>query len=214
MTHARPARFIYRSTETRVGREKPPDICEQALALIAGQTLPKRTVAALARMVPARQVAAVRIMVAVDNLSGDFARGLLAATVCSDRADDARGRQSHADSAARLARMEQGLLRLQRHCAELRSHYDDDLVYLALAATFVRKWVRNEVVASWLHLHHPKFAVVLVRLGEASDFAKVPGRHMRLPYSPRAGSIESRKSKRGGRPSADIRNRSKPPSTN
>ncbi|WP_408334405.1 plasmid partitioning protein RepB C-terminal domain-containing protein [Paraburkholderia agricolaris] len=201
MTHARPARFIHRSTEARVGGEKPPDICEQAFALIGEQTLPKRTVAALARMVPARQVSATRTMLAVDNLSGDFARALLAATPCGGRADDARGRQSHADCAGRLARTEQGLLQMQRDCAELRSHYNDDLIYLALAASFIRKWMRNEVVASWLHLHHPKFAIVLDALVTAADVAIEPGRPMKLPYSPTsnpAGSRKSSLSKRSG----------------
>lgn len=205
MTHARPARFIRRSTDAQANGELPPDICEQALALVAGQTLPKRTASALARMVPARQISATRTMLAVDNLTGDFARALLAATPAAGRADDARGRQSHAECAARLANMEQELLQMQRDCLELRSHYDDDLMYLALAASFVRKWMRDEVVASWLHAHHAKYAIVLDALVTASDIAIEPKRPMKLPYSPVTNTGGSRKESRGRLPASGIR---------
>lgn len=205
MTQARPARFIRRSNAARAGCERPPEICEEAFALVAGQTLPKRTVAALARMTPGRQVATAQTMVAVDNLSGDFARALLAATPSNERSDDARGRQSHPDCAGRLARMERGLVQMQFEAAELRSHYDDDLFHLALAASHVRGWMRNEVVTTWLYSHHPEFAVVLDRLVKAADFAIEPGRPMRLPYSPAASPSVSRKRKSGKRPAAGIR---------
>ncbi|WP_408505962.1 plasmid partitioning protein RepB C-terminal domain-containing protein [Paraburkholderia sediminicola] len=195
MTRARPARFIRRSSEARARCERPPEICEKAFALVVGQMLPKRTVAALARMAPARQVAVVRIMVAVDNLSGDFARALLAATSASERTDDARGRQSHRDCAGRLARMERGLVQMQREAADLRSHYDDDLVHLAVAASFVRGWMRNEEVTTWLFSHHAKFAVVLETLAKATDFAIEPARPMKLPYLPAACPAKSRKTK-------------------
>ncbi|WP_367117591.1 plasmid partitioning protein RepB C-terminal domain-containing protein [Paraburkholderia phenazinium] len=201
MTKARPARFIRRS-KAPPGCERPPEICAEAFALFVGETLPKRTVAALARMVPARQVTSARTMVAVDNLSGNFARALLAATPSSKRGDDARGRQSHPDSARRLARMEQGLIQMQLEAAELRSHYDDDLFHLALAACYVRGWMRNEVVTTWLHSRHPESAAVLDRLAKAADFAIEPRRPMKLPYSPAASPAAPHKNKSGRRPTA------------
>lgn len=204
MTQARPAIFIRRSNAAQAGCERPSEICAEAFALVVGQALPKRTVAALARMAPARQVATARTMVAVDNLSGDFARALLAATPPNERVDDARGRQSHPDFAGRLARMEQGLVQMQLEAAELRSHYDDNLFHLALAASYVRGWMRSEVVTTWLSSHRPKFAIVLDRLAKAADFAIEPGRPMRLPYSPAAGPTISRKGKSGRRPPVGI----------
>ncbi|ASV96810.1 plasmid partitioning protein RepB C-terminal domain-containing protein [Paraburkholderia aromaticivorans] len=204
MTQAQPARFIRRSNAAQAACERPLGICAEAFALVVGQTLPKRTVAALARMTPARQVAAARTMVAMDNLSGDFARALLAATPSSERVDDARGRQSHPDCATRLARMERRLIQMQLEAAELRWQYDDDLFHLALAASYVRGWMRNEVVTTWLYSHHPEFAIVLDRLAKAADFAIEPGRPMRLPYSPAASPAISRKDKSGRRSSAGI----------
>ncbi|MBB5441601.1 hypothetical protein [Paraburkholderia sp. WSM4177] len=93
---------------------------------------------------------------------------------------------------------------MQLEAAELRSHYDDDLFHLALAASYVRGWTRNEVVTPWLYSHHPEFAIVLDRLAKAADFAIEPGRPMRLPYSPAASPAISRKDKSGRRSSAGI----------
>ncbi|MFM0651800.1 hypothetical protein [Paraburkholderia sediminicola] len=127
-----------------------------------------------------RQVTAVGMMVALDNLSGDFARALLAATLPAERSDDARGRQSHPGYRGRLAKMEQGLSQLQREATELELCYNDDLFYLALASSYVRNWTRNEVVYPWLRSHHPKFAVLLKTLVEVADFAIEPKRPMKL----------------------------------
>ncbi|WP_306456595.1 plasmid partitioning protein RepB C-terminal domain-containing protein [Paraburkholderia bryophila] len=196
MTQARPGRFICRSSKATGGLQSVPGLCEGAAALVAGLTLPRRTVAALEKMVPARQVAAVRTMVAVDNLSGDFARALLAATPANERTDDARGRQSHPDCANRLGRMERELAQMQVEAAEKRSRYEADLVYLALTASFVRNWMNNEVIVSWLESHHPRCAIALARLASKSDFAIEAARPMKLPYALSGGAAGARK-KRG-----------------
>jgi hypothetical protein len=202
--HARPARFIRRSSGSRGECQKPPEICDEAFALVARQILPKRTVVALGRMVPTRQVAAVRMMVTLANLSGDLARALLAATPSIERCDDPRGRQSQAVCAGRLAKMERSLVQMQLEAAELRSHYDHDLLYLALASSFVRNWMGNEVVDAWLHSHHPEFYIKLKSLVKAANFAIEPGRPMKLPYSLTASAIESRNSGRRNRPPVEI----------
>lgn len=82
---------------------------------------------------------------------------------------------------------------MQVDAAEQRSRYEDDLVYLALAASFVRNWMRNEVVAAWLYSHHPQFAGVLGRLAKDSDFAIESGRLMKLPYALAGNAVVSRK---------------------
>ncbi|MFM0658770.1 hypothetical protein [Paraburkholderia sediminicola] len=96
---------------------------------------------------------------------------------------------------------------MQLEAAELRSHYDEDLFHLALAASYVRGWMRNELVTTWLSSHHPKFAIVLDRLAKAADFAIEPRRSMRLPYSPLARPAVSRKGKSVRRPPASIQTR-------
>ncbi|CAB3718448.1 hypothetical protein LMG24238_04667 [Paraburkholderia sediminicola] len=184
MTTARPARFVARAVESSTGPAGPAGICPEALALLAGYRLPDRTVAALRRMVTLRQLAAALVMVGEDNCSGDLARALLAATRASQRADDPRGRQSDRHRARLLSRMEKGLTHMQETVRFLTPSYHDDLCCLALAASFVRGWMRDDVVTAWLQSHTPGAATTLGRLVSASETATAPKRRMKLPYAP------------------------------
>ena len=121
--------------------------------MLAGYRLPDRIVAALRRMVTVRQLAAVLVMVGADNCSGDLARALLAATPASQRADDPRGRQSDRHRARLLSGMEKGLTHVQETVQSLTPGYHDDLNCLALTASFVRGWMRDDVVTEWLQPH-------------------------------------------------------------
>lgn len=184
MTAARPARFVARAVETSAGRAGPAGICPEAIALLAGYRLPDRTVAALRRMVTLRQLAAAMVMVGEDNCSGDLARALLAATPASQRADDPRGRQSDRHRARLLSGMEKGLTHMQETVRSLTPGYHDDLYCLALAASFVRGWMRDDVVKAWLQSHAPGAAAIFGQLVSASETATAPKRRMKLPYVP------------------------------
>ncbi|WP_408339540.1 plasmid partitioning protein RepB C-terminal domain-containing protein [Paraburkholderia agricolaris] len=184
MTNARPARFVARAESARAWPANPAGVCPEALAQLNGHRLPDRTVAALQRMGSSRQVAAARVMVGQDNCSGDLARALLAATPASLRVDDPRGRQSDCKSARLLSAMERGLVQMQDAARTQMSGYHDDLYCLALTASFVRSWICEDVVRTWLQLHYPGAAHTLAQLAAVSDRATVPKRPMRLPYQP------------------------------
>ncbi|WP_408436492.1 plasmid partitioning protein RepB C-terminal domain-containing protein [Paraburkholderia sediminicola] len=182
MTNARPARFVARAESAQAWPASPAGVCPGALAQLDGYRLPDRTVAALQRMGPSRQVAAAQVMVGQDNCSGDLARALLAATPASQRVDDPRGRQSDCKRARRLSAMEKGLAQMQDTARAQMSGYRDDLFCLALTASFVRGWICEDVVRTWLQLHYPGAAHTLAQLAAVSDSATVPKRPMRLPY--------------------------------
>ncbi|MFM0178740.1 plasmid partitioning protein RepB C-terminal domain-containing protein [Paraburkholderia aspalathi] len=184
MTTGRPARFVARAAESADAQAAPAGICPEVLAVLAEYRLPDRTVAALRRMISSRQLAAARVMVGQDNCSGDLARALLAATPASQRADDPRGRQADRHRAKLLSGMEKGLTHMQETMQSLTPSYHDDLYCLALAASFVRDWMRDDVVAAWLRTHAPGAAVTLGELVSASEKAKAPSRPMKLPYAP------------------------------
>lgn len=194
MTTARPARFVARAVESSVGQVVPAGVCPEALRQLAEYRLPDRTVAALTRMVPSRQLGVAELMVRGNNCSGDFARALLAATPASQRADDPRGRQSNCERARQLSGMEKGLVRMQVMAGSLKSAFDDDLYYLALAASFVRSWMGDDVVRTWLQAHYPGNAITLARLVSASEAATVPKRRMKLPYAPPVQAVDRKRS--------------------
>ncbi|MGP8433747.1 plasmid partitioning protein RepB C-terminal domain-containing protein [Paraburkholderia fungorum] len=182
MTTGRPARFVARVAEVADGQAVPAGICPEALAVLAGYRLPERTTSALRRMKGPRQLAAARVMAGADNCSGDLARALLAATPASQRADDPRGKQSDRHGAKLLSGMEKGLTHMQETVQSLRPGYHDDVRYLALAASFVRGWMQDDVVTAWLLAHVPGAAASLGELALASDKASAPRRTMKLPY--------------------------------
>ncbi|PRX31673.1 hypothetical protein B0G75_105463 [Paraburkholderia sp. BL18I3N2] len=184
MTHARPARYVARSDRQSADRACPPGICPEAADQLTGYRLPERTHTALARMVPSRQVAVASVMVRQNNCSGDFARALLAATPAGLRADDPRGRQSDREGVRRLADMERGLIRVQLVAQELAAGYYDDLFLLALTASFVGSWMRNDVVRLWLQSRYPGNAVTLGRMASRSECARHAKRPMKLAYTP------------------------------
>lgn len=183
MTSARPARYVARIDGELAGRECLVGVCPEVASGLTGYRLPERTVVALTRMVPSRQVAAANIMVRQNNVSGDFARALLAATPGCQRADDPRGRQSNRDRARLLAEMERGLVGMQETARDLAAGYHDDLFFLALIASFVRGWMEDDVVRDWLGSQYAGNAATLERIASASDCAKKAKRPMKLAYS-------------------------------
>jgi hypothetical protein len=134
-------------------------------------------------MVPSRQVFVAEVMIGQNNCSGDFARALLAATPAHLRIDDPRGRQSHPGRAKRLAVMERGLVKMQARAQDLTVAYNDELLLLALAASYIRGWIQNDVLRLWLRSRHPEDLVFLERLATRSDRSKKAKRSMKLSYA-------------------------------
>ncbi|WP_310076486.1 plasmid partitioning protein RepB C-terminal domain-containing protein [Paraburkholderia graminis] len=187
MRKARSPRFICRTVSS--GNRVPGNLCPEAAAMVAEQTLPARTAQALEKMSPARQVEAVSMMVRQDNLTGDFARALLAATPASMRVDAAHGHVSHPDCVRRLGGIVQRLTALQQDAQCLRSRHDGNLLLLTLAAGWARGWVRDAVIAQWLQARRPDYAAVLEGLVQDADYAIVPGRRMKLAYEVAGGTV-------------------------
>lgn len=183
MTQARPARFVAPAQPDNAIRSGVDAICAEALTQLAGFRLPDRTITALGRMVPSRQLAASRVMAAGNNCSGDFARALLAATDASGRADDPRGRMSNPRHVIQLAAMEQTLIDLQDKARSLSPGFYRNLSWLALSTSLIRNWVQDPVVWAWLQSRYPDSAATLMRHATASETILVPKRRMKLPYT-------------------------------
>jgi len=190
-------RFICRTVSS--GNPVPVNLCPEAAAMVAEQRLPARTRQALEKMSPARQVEAVSMMVRQDNLTGDFARALLAATPASMRVDAAHGHVSPPDCVRRLGRIVQRLTALQQDAECLRSRHDGNLLLLTLAAGWARGWVRDAVIAQWLKSRRPDYAAVLERLVQDADYAIVPGRRMKLAYEVAGGMVAAARRSKGRR---------------
>lgn len=162
---------------------KVGDASEDAAAILAGQTLPVRTVQALDRMVPVRRTVVANLMNAVDNLTGDFAHALLAATPEGMRATVARSPRVDNRRARSFARIEKRLMGLYAKNQMLSAGYNDNLRDLAVSASYVRSWTHNRHVLAWLRLHYPVHTASLEQIAQEADCAKEPKRAMKLPYA-------------------------------
>ncbi|MFL9858076.1 hypothetical protein PQR72_20435 [Paraburkholderia madseniana] len=119
----------------------------------------------------------------MDNLTGDFAHALLAATPEGMRATVARSQRIDNSRARSFARIEKRLMGLYTKNQMLSAGHNDNLRYLAVCASYVRGWTHNRHVLAWLRLHYPVHAASLEQIAEEADCAKEPKRAMKLPYA-------------------------------
>jgi len=195
MKKAQNPRFICR-TLARPEDRISASLCEEAAEILAGQTLPVRTARALESMSPAHQVRTVSLMVRQDNLTGDFARALLAATPADRRADNGRLCRSSPDGTSALVRIVNKLAAAQENAEALRADHDANLLFLTLAAGWTRTWIRDDVIGQWLASRLPAHLAALKGIVHEADFAIAPRRHMKLPYDAVAGTAATSTRKR------------------
>ncbi|MGF6859143.1 hypothetical protein OKW29_008054 [Paraburkholderia sp. CI3] len=95
-----------------------------------------------------------------------------------------------------LARIVHRLAAAQEDADVLRAKHDGNLLFLTLAAGWVRTWIRDDVIAQWLASRRPAYVVPLKGIVDDADFAIEPRRHMKLPYEPAAGMVATSTVKR------------------
>ena len=188
MKKAQSPRFICRSL-AQPGNGTLASLCAEAAEIVAGQTLPARTAHALESMSPAHQVRTVSLMLRQDNLTGDFARALLAATPADRRVDNGHLCSSRPDCTRALARIVTRLAAAQENAEVLRADHDANLLFLTLAAGWTRTWIRDDVIGQWLASRLPAHLAALKGIVNEADFAIAPRRHMKLPYDAAAGAV-------------------------
>lgn len=181
------------SDSPRMQQDGRTDVRVDASVLLAGHTLPARTIRALGRMTSSRRSAVVAVMKSVDNFTGDFACALLAATPANEITDVVQAHRSDARRTRNFARSEKRLIDLHAHNLVLSVRHGDNLVCLAVYTSLVRSWIRSEDVLTWLRARYPDHAASLEQTVQAANDAKAPGRPMKLPY-PRDGTAGSTKS--------------------
>jgi hypothetical protein len=156
---------------------------EEAAAILAGQTLPVRSVQALDRMSPVRRAVVASLMNAVNNVTGDFAHALLAGTPEGMRTTVVRSQRIDNSRVKRFARIEKRLLNLHTKNQMLSARHNGNLRYLAVCVSYIRGWIHNRQVLAWLRQHYPVPAASLEQITKDADCAREPGRAMKLPYA-------------------------------
>lgn len=149
-------------------------ICPEAIEILKDLPCPIILFDMLRQMRPARQLEAAELMVGQNNVTGQFAKALLAATpdqqLVKPRAKSAAG----GASIEHLARMERELARLQVQVKSVEDSYGVDNLHLTVARGYVRSLLGNARLVRWISQHRPEYLAELQAIAEVESLSLVP----------------------------------------
>jgi hypothetical protein len=131
-------------------------ICEEVAEMLKDTRVTSDGFAVLRKMKPVRQLYAAEMMVASNNYSTRFARGLLAVTKPDGLVDPNQAyKRPHRTTANQQSVMEQGSDVLLEDIKMVQKGYTGDLLSLAIAAGYITRMLENARVERHLLKHHP-----------------------------------------------------------
>jgi hypothetical protein len=131
-------------------------ICEEAAEMLKDKRVASDGFAFLRKMKPVRQLYAAEMMVASNNYSTRFVRGLLAVTKPDGLVDpDQVYKRSRKTTANQQSVMEQGSDALLEDIKMVQKSYTGDLLGLTIAAGYLTRMLENARIERHLLKHHP-----------------------------------------------------------
>lgn len=131
-------------------------ICEEAVELLKDKRVTSDGFGMLRKMKPVRQIYAAEMMVASNNYSTRFARGLLAVTKPDGLvAPEETYKRIRHTTASKKAVMEQGSDALIEELRLVEKNYTSDLLSLTIAAGYLQRMLQNTRVERHLLKRHP-----------------------------------------------------------
>lgn len=131
-------------------------ICDEAAEMLKDKRVASDAFAILRKMKPVRQLYAAEMMVASNNYSMRFARGLLAVTKPDGLVDpDQVYKRSRRAAANQQSVMEQGSDALLEDIKMVQKSYTGDLLSLTIAAGYLARMLENARIERHLVKHHP-----------------------------------------------------------
>jgi hypothetical protein len=131
-------------------------ICDEAAEMLKDKHVTSDGFAVLRKMKPVRQLYAAEMMVASNNYSTRFTRGLLAVTKPDGLVDpDQVYKRSRRTAANQQSVMEQGSDALLEDIKLVQRSYTGDLLSLTIAAGYLARMLENTRIERHLVKHHP-----------------------------------------------------------
>ena len=132
-------------------------ICDEAAEMLKDKRVASDAFAVLRKMKPVRQLYAAEMMVASNNYSMRFARGLLAVTKPDGLVDpDQVYKRSRRAAATQQSVMEQGSDALLEDIKMVQKSYTGDLLSLTIAAGYLARMLENVRIERHLVKHYPE----------------------------------------------------------
>jgi hypothetical protein len=167
-------------------------ICEEAAELLKDKRVTSDGFAFLKKMKPVRQIYAAEMLIASNNYSTRFVRGLLAVTKPEDLVNpDEVCKRSRRNVISQQSVVEQGSDALIEDIKMVQKSYTGDLLSLTIAAGFLTRMLENPKIERHLLRHHPDvLQAVREVLGVVNEEKARASSKMQIPQTP-AEPLES-----------------------
>jgi hypothetical protein len=139
----------------RKKRQLLDGICKEAAELLKDKRVTADGFAVLRKMKPVRQLYAAEMMVASNNYSTRFARGLLAVTKPDGLVNPGEVHKRSRAIANQQSVMEQGSDALLEDIKMVQKSYTGDLLSLTIATSYLTQMLENMRIERHLLKHHP-----------------------------------------------------------
>lgn len=129
-------------------------ICSEAVGLLRDKHFSPNLSPVLRKMKPTRQVEAVELMVATNNITVSYAQALLAATPSNMLVGEAKPKKLAGVTPDQMAIMEREMSNLEGQFKLVEQSYGQDVLNLVLAKGYLTKLLNNEAVIRFLTHKH------------------------------------------------------------
>ena len=144
-------------------------VCPEVVDLLKDQDFSPRLGSILRKLKPTRQVECVELMLASNNYSLAYARGLLIASPPTSLVQPAKPRKLRGVTSDQLAMMEREMSNLHGQFKTVEQTYGQDVLNLVVATGYVKKLVDNTAVVKYLRQNQPDILSEFKKITEAAS---------------------------------------------
>ena len=172
VSEARMARALNVDIQSiRHKRDLLDGICSEAVQLLREKRASTDAFRELRKVKPLRQIEIAELMCAAHNVSGGYAKCLVAATPTDLLVDSERGKEIRGLSPDDIARMEHEMESLGREFKVIEESHGKNTLNLVIVVGFLKKLLDNPRVGRHLSNHHPEILVEFQKLVEARNLS-------------------------------------------
>ena len=131
-------------------------MCPEVAEMLKDKSVDTEVFSLLHKMKPLRQIEAVELMSAMNNVTARYGQALLAATRREDLTQPDRPKKIRGLTAEQMARMEREMDGLERELKAVSASYGDTVLNLVVAAGYVSSLIGNPRLSGYLERHHPE----------------------------------------------------------
>ena len=144
-------------------------VCPEVVELLKDQEFSPRLGTILRKMKPTRQVECVELMLASNNISMAYAKGLLIASPPASLLQESKTRKIRGVTTEQMAMMEREMGNLHGHFKTIEQTYGQDVLNLVVATGYIKRLVENTAIVKYLRQNQPDLLTEFRKITEAAS---------------------------------------------